>query len=80
MYFITILFDIQCNDFVSRAPSRYYNFSFVILRQIDRQTDRQNRLFDQKKYIYKLHTIIVQIDDQETATKTKFVPIVTATF
>ena len=32
MYFITILFDIQCYDFVSRAPSRYYNFSLVILR------------------------------------------------
>ena len=26
MYFITILFDIQFYDFVSRAPSRYYNF------------------------------------------------------
>ena len=46
---------------------------------IHRQTDRQNRLFDQKE-IYKLHTIIIQIDDQETATKTKFVAIVTATF
>ena len=44
-----------------------------------RQTDRQNRLFDQKE-IYKLHTIIIQIDDQENATKTKFVAIVTATF
>ena len=43
-----------------------------------KQTDRQNRLFDQK--IYKLHTIIEQIDDQETATKTKFVAIVAATF
>ena len=32
MYFITILFDIQCYDFVSRAPSRYYDFSLVILR------------------------------------------------
>ena len=32
MYFITILFDIQCYDFVSRAPSWYYNFSLVILR------------------------------------------------
>ena len=41
-------------------------------RQTDRQTDRQNRLFDQKE-IYKLHTIIILIDDQETATKTKFV-------
>ena len=48
-------------------------------RQTDRQTDRQNRLFDQKE-IYKLHTIIIHIDDQGTATKTKFVAIVTATF
>ena len=32
MNFITILFDIQCYDFVSRAPSRYHNFSLVILR------------------------------------------------
>ena len=31
MYFITILFDIQCYDFVSRAPSRY-DISLVILR------------------------------------------------
>ena len=42
-----------------------------------RQTDIQYRLFDPK--IYKLHMISVQIDDQETATKTKFVAIVTAT-
>ena len=32
MYFITIIFDIQCYDFVSRAPSRYHIFSLVILR------------------------------------------------
>ena len=32
MYFITILFDIQCYDIDSRAPSRYYNFALVILR------------------------------------------------
>ena len=44
--------------------------------ETDRQTDRQNRLFDQKK----LHTIIVQINDQETATKTKVVAIVAANF
>ena len=44
---------------------------------MDRQTDRQNRLFDKK--LYKLHTIIVQIDDKENVTKTKFVAIVAAT-
>ena len=43
-----------------------------------KKTDRQNRLFDQR--IYKLHTMIVQIDDQETATRTKIVAIVAATF
>ena len=50
-----------------------------ICMNFQRQTDRQNRLFDQKE-IYRLHTIIIQIDEQETATKTKFVAIVTATF
>ena len=42
------------------------------------QTDRQYFLFDPK--ICKLHMISLQIDDQETATKTKFVAIVAATF
>ena len=50
------------------------------MQSVDRQTARQYRLFDPKIYKVGLHVISVQIDDQETATKTKFVANVAATF
>ena len=51
MYFITIIFDIQCYDFVSRAPSRYYNFSLVTLRAAtDESQKTRNKNQETKRF------------------------------